>query len=294
MILFIYLQERQIRERSEEYCRQLQSEARSRSSSDLGSSQSLGMSTADSFRLELERLEVEYTEKLNSQQSRYNVELVSLREQLNEGETLKELLQIELAQLREKLDASRLESFTDNEETILELRKRHEREKKMLLDDNRKLISELEMLSESNRRMQAEKMQADSDYEELRTKRQAISQWERQIQEIIQWVSDEKDARGYLQALATKMTEEIDYLKHSGMKISFRFFEYLQIHIINYFLGTLNTNNTDKNWRNRRSQKLDKMELLNLQSSLQSEIQAKAAISEELSRTRAELVASQK
>lgn len=252
------------------------------------------MSTADSFRLELERLEVEYTEKLNSQQSRYNVELVSLREQLNEGETLKELLQIELAQLREKLDASRLESFTDNEETILELRKRHEREKKMLLDDNRKLISELEMLSESNRRMQAEKMQADSDYEELRTKRQAISQWERQIQEIIQWVSDEKDARGYLQALATKMTEEIDYLKHSGMKISFIFFEYLQIHIINYFLGTLNTNNTDKNWRNRRSQKLDKMELLNLQSSLQSEIQAKAAISEELSRTRAELVASQK
>lgn len=36
------------------------------------------------------------------------------------------------------------------------------------------------------------------------------------------------------------------------------------------------------------------MELLNLQSSLQSEIQAKAAISEELSRTRADLVAAQK
>lgn len=36
------------------------------------------------------------------------------------------------------------------------------------------------------------------------------------------------------------------------------------------------------------------MELLNLQSMLQSEIQAKAAISEELSRTRADLVAAQK
>lgn len=58
--------------------------------------------------------------------------------------------------------------------------------------------------------------------------------------------------------------------------------------------GSLNQNTTDKNWRNRRSQKLDKMELLNLQSSLQSEIQAKAAISEELSRTRAELIAAQK
>lgn len=60
------------------------------------------------------------------------------------------------------------------------------------------------------------------------------------------------------------------------------------------FAGSMNQNTTDKNWRNRRSQKLDKMELLNLQSSLQSEIQAKAAISEELSRTRAELIAAQK
>lgn len=49
-----------------------------------------------------------------------------------------------------------------------------------------------------------------------RNKRQAIAQWERQISEIIQWVSDEKDARGYLQALASKMTEELEYLKLSG------------------------------------------------------------------------------
>lgn len=106
-----------------------------------------------------------------------------------------------------------------------------------------------------------------------RSKRQAIAQWERQISEIIQWVSDEKDARGYLQALASKMTDELEYLKMPG---------------------TMHQNASDKNWRNRRSQKLDKMELLNLQSSLQSEIQAKAAISEELSRTRADLVAAQK
>jgi len=30
-------------------------------------------------------------------------------------------------------------------------------------------------------------------------------------------VNDEKDARGYLQALATKMTEELELLKHSGV-----------------------------------------------------------------------------
>ena len=50
----------------------------------------------------------------------------------------------------------------------------------------------------------------------------------------------------------------------------------------------------EKNWRNRRSQKLDKMEILNLQSSLQSEIQAKEAIREELTQTRADFIAMQK
>uniref|UniRef100_A0A182K9D4 non-specific serine/threonine protein kinase n=1 Tax=Anopheles christyi TaxID=43041 RepID=A0A182K9D4_9DIPT len=266
--------ERQQRERSEECYRQLQMEARSRSSSDLGSSNSLGISSSDSIRLEIDRLEVEYSEKINQQQTRYNIEISALRDQLNEADNHREMLQRELQQAREKLDSSRLESLTDSEETILELRKRHDREKKILLDDNRKLITDLEMISESNRRLTAERLQMESEYEDLRNRRQAFSQWERQIAEIIQWVSDEKDARGYLQALATKMTEELEYLKHTG---------------------PLNHNASDnKNWRNRRSQKLDKMELLNLQSSLQNEIQAKAVISEELTRTRTDLVAAQK
>ena len=85
-------------------------------------------------------------------------------------------------------------------------------------------------------------------------------------------VSDEKDARGYLQALASKMTEELEYLKHAGVS---------------------NSNTPpEKNWKNRRSQKLEKMELLNLQSNLQSEIHAKIAINEELSKVRSELEAS--
>lgn len=240
-----------------------QIDSRSRSSSELGSSQSLGLSS-ESFRLEIERMEIEFTEKLNQQQSRYSQEVVALRNQLVELEGHRNLLQNEL-------ERNRNESHNESDDAITELRIRYEREKKMLLEDNRKLIGELEMLSESNRHYQNERIQMEADYEELRSKRQAIAHWEHQISEIIQWVSDEKDARGYLQALATKMTEELEYLKHTGQQ-----------------------NPVDKNWRNRRSQKLDKMELLNLQSSLQSEIQAKASISDELSRTRAELIAAQK
>lgn len=161
--------------------------------------------------------QVQFSEKLNQQQARYNVESASIRDQLLETENQRDILQREMQQLREKMDSSRLESITDSEETIAELRKRHDREMKILMEDNRKLITELDVLSETNRRMQNERMQIESDYEELRSKRQAIHQWERQISEVVQWISDDNDARAYLQALAAKMSEELDYIKHSGI-----------------------------------------------------------------------------
>ncbi|CAH1098455.1 unnamed protein product [Psylliodes chrysocephalus] len=214
--------ERKLRERSEEYCRQMQAESdRLRVRSEHGP-----RDQQDSLRLkaELEKLELQYNESLTQQQARYNMELSSLRDQLHEAETHRELLEREL--------------------------------------------------TESMNRLQTERSNLESEYDQLRSKQEALGQWESQLSEIIQWVSDEKDARAYLQALATKMTEELDYLKHAGVSSV--------------------VSGTDKNWRNRRSQKLDKMELLNLQSSLQSEIQAKQAISEDLSKTREALLAAQK
>ncbi|XP_014282082.1 serine/threonine-protein kinase Genghis Khan isoform X1 [Halyomorpha halys] len=272
--------ERKLRERSEEYCRQLESETeRWRSQrKDLGEvlpSSQAQISTQEISRLksEVERLEVQYKESLGQQQARFSNELSALREQLQEAEATRDHLQREVEIAKEKLDSSRLENITDSEEAISELTRRYDREKILLIEENKKLGLELDTLSDSLARLQAEKRLQDEEYEELRNKKEAIAQWEAQISEIIQWVNDEKDARGYLQALATKMTEELEFLKHSG---------------------TGNVANSDKNWRNRRSQKLEKMELLNLQSSLQSEIQAKTAISEELSKTRSDLIASQK
>lgn len=240
----------------------------SRSNSDLGSSNSIGGLSSETFRLEIERMEIEFTEKLNQQQSRYNQELTILRNQLAESETHRTMIQIELQERTSNLRTDGANN--DTEDIISEMRMRHEREMKMLLEDNKKLIMELEMLSEANRHMQAERMQIENELEDMRNKQQAFAQWESQVSEIIQWVSDEKDARVYLQALATKMTEELEFLKNAGQ------------------------NSAKENWRNRRSQKLDKMELLNLSQNLQSEIQAKTAISDELSRTRVELAAAQK
>ena len=247
--------ERQARERSDEFGRQLQAK---------GSNLNVH---EENLKREIERLEIEKKELLSEQQTRFNHELNILREQMNELDSQKNFMQAELHQMREKLDANRHEIFR-SEETISAIKK----DKQNFIEENSRLLNDIEALNDTVRRLQYDQTQIEGDYEELRSKRQAIANWEQQINEIIQWVSDEKDARTYLQALASKMTEELDVLKGSG---------------------TLHQNQ-DKNWRNRRSQKLEKMELLNLQSSLQSEIHAKAVISDELSRTRADLVAAQK
>ncbi|XP_058807394.1 serine/threonine-protein kinase Genghis Khan isoform X2 [Phymastichus coffea] len=274
--------ERKLRERSEEYCKQMQEETEKirqrQSSNDTSTNHALATQEINRLKSEVENLEVQYNENLNQQQSRFNLEIRGLQEQLLEAETRRELLEREVQLTKEKLENARLENLTDSEETINELNRRHEREKMMIIEENKKLMLELNSVTDSVNRIQSERRQLEDEYEELRNKKEAIAQWEAQITEIIQWVSDEKDARGYLQALATKMTEELEFLKHTGGPGG---------------VGGGSTI-TDKNWRNRRSQKLDKMELLNLQSSLQSEIQAKQAISEELTKTRSDLIAAQK
>ncbi|KAK2086121.1 hypothetical protein P7K49_035546 [Saguinus oedipus] len=80
-----------------------------------------------------------------------------------------------------------------------------------------------------------------------------------------QKVSDEKDARGYLQALASKMTEELEALRNSS----------------------LGTRATDMPWKMRRFAKLDMSARLELQSALDAEIRAKQAIQEELNKVKA-------
>ena len=59
---------------------------------------------------------------------------------------------------------------------------------------------------------------------------------------------------------------------------------YFQFFILNYFVLQMQGQAT---WKNRRSQKLDKMAILDLQSNLQSEIQAKEYIRKELSNAKA-------
>ncbi|XP_061381086.1 serine/threonine-protein kinase Genghis Khan isoform X3 [Danaus plexippus] len=218
---------------------------------------------------DIEALEAQYSESLSQQQARYAAELAALREQLHEGDALRNRLNRELQTSKDKLESRRMEQLNDSED------------KQMLINENRKMAKDLDAMAENGRRWQAERRAMEHELEELRSKRDSMQHWETQIADIIRWVSDEKEARGYLQALATKMTDELDYLKHASAPRPTA-------------SPPAAPPPPGAGWRNRRSQKLDKMEILTLQSSLHSEIQAKQAVGEELSRTRAELLASQR
>ncbi|XP_064292905.1 serine/threonine-protein kinase Genghis Khan isoform X2 [Plodia interpunctella] len=233
--------------------------------------------TADVARLqhEVDTLEAQYKESLAQQQARYNCELAALRDQLQENDAMRTVLNRELLSSKEKLESHRMEQLTDSED------------KQMLINENRKLAKDLDAMAENGRRWQSERRQLEMELEELRVKRDTMQHWETQIAEIIRWVADEKDARGYLQALATKMTEELEYLKLASTPRGAT--------AVSPVSGPNAASNSGTGgWRNRRSQKLDKMEILTLQSSLHSEIQAKQQVGEELTRTRAELLHSQR
>lgn len=264
--------ERKLKEKLENQLRNTENECERIKSSGVGADKHDIESKEVSQRLksELEKLEVDHAEAILKQQQRFNQEQAAYQQRLEDNENEKQILEAELLKVKDKLERSKLDELKESEDVVQELRNLHEREKSLLMEENTKLSVELERSLEISTRLQADRRHLDDEFAELQGKKETVAQWEQQIAEIIQWVSDEKDARGYLQALAGKLTEEMEILKMPDNAAP------------------------EKNWKNRRSQKLDKMEILNLQANLQSEIQAKQEIGKELSKVRAELEASRK
>ncbi|CAH1790920.1 unnamed protein product [Owenia fusiformis] len=266
--------ERKLRERGEMFAQELEQELeimKSRSIGRSGNKTSQDVSQeVNRLKAELERSNVQYEENIAMLQSRHTTEIKSLNGQVQEAETKMQEYIEELNTVHNRLDNISKDSASEYQETINQLNRKHDREKQTLLEDNKKIYSDLESTQRNLEQLEEEKRMMEDEMRDVHDKKDAVAQWEAQITELIQWVSDEKDARGYLQALASKMTEELESLKMSGVPAA------------------------EKTWKNRRSQRLDKMELLNLQSSLKSEIEAKQSISEELTKTKASHIAAEK
>uniref|UniRef100_A0A8C6X022 Serine/threonine-protein kinase MRCK alpha n=1 Tax=Neogobius melanostomus TaxID=47308 RepID=A0A8C6X022_9GOBI len=259
--------ERKLRERNEQYSRQLEEELEGlkqpgpvATSPSADQSQEVGRLRGD-----LEKKTLHFEEELSRREAQHGSELKALKKELRDAESQHLALQKEILVLKDKLDKTRRESQCEREEFETEYKQKYERERVILMDENKKLSSELDKLTSMFEKMSSSNRQLEDEMRELADKKESVAHWEAQITEIIQWVSDEKDARGYLQALATKMTEELEGLRNTS----------------------LGARATDMPWKMRRFAKLDMSARLELQSALDAEIRAKQSIQDELNKVKA-------
>uniref|UniRef100_G3NLJ6 Serine/threonine-protein kinase MRCK alpha n=1 Tax=Gasterosteus aculeatus aculeatus TaxID=481459 RepID=G3NLJ6_GASAC len=262
--------ERKLRERNEQYSRQLEEDLEGLKVKQAGSS--AGPASADQsqevgrLRGDLEKKTLLYEEELARREAQHATELKAARKELRDAEGQQLTLQKEILMLKDKLDKTRRESHSEREEFETESKQKHERERVLLTEENKKLSSELDKLTSMFEKVNGSNRQLEDEMRELADKKESVAHWEAQITEIIQWVSDEKDARGYLQALATKMTEELEGLRNTS----------------------LGARSTDMPWKMRRFAKLDMSARLELQSALDAEIRAKQSIQDELNKVKAD------
>ncbi|XP_064181104.1 serine/threonine-protein kinase MRCK beta isoform X5 [Anguilla rostrata] len=261
--------ERKLREHSESYSKQLESELETLKVKQ-GSGRAAGLSPETQQELskvksELDKKVLFYEEELVRVEASHSTELKNLRKELHDSEGQQLSLHKELLMLKDKLEKSKRERQSEMDEALGTLKDKYERERAMLTEENRKLTGESDKLCTFVDKLTAQNRQLEDELQDLAAKKESVAHWEAQIAEIIQWVSDEKDARGYLQALASKMTEELDSLRSSS----------------------LGSRPMDPLWKVRRSQKLDMSARLELQSALDAEIRAKQLVQEELRKVKA-------
>ncbi|KAM3852259.1 serine/threonine-protein kinase MRCK alpha isoform 4-T4 [Vipera latastei] len=261
--------DRKLRERSEQYSKQLENELEGLKQKQIGWSP--GVSSTEhqqeitKLKADLEKKIVFYEEELSKREVIHSNELKNLKKEFRDAEIQQLALKKEILILKDKLEKTRRESQNEREEFETEFKHKYEREKILLTEENKKLSNELDKLTTMYERLSMSNRQLEEEMRDLADKKESVAHWEAQITEIIQWVSDEKDARGYLQALASKMTEELEALKSSS----------------------LGARATDMPWKMRRFAKLDMSARLELQSALDAEIRAKQAIQEELNKIKA-------
>ncbi|XP_036715296.1 serine/threonine-protein kinase MRCK gamma isoform X19 [Balaenoptera musculus] len=155
-------------------------------------------------------------------------------------------LRQEVAALRVQLEQARGHGPSGKEAAL----RRLQEENQQLSREQQRLVEELEREQQSKQRLEGEQRETESN-------------WEAQIADILSWVNDEKVSRGYLQALATKMAEELESLRNVGTQ-------------------TLPARPLDHQWKARRLQKMEASARLELQSALEAEIRAKQGLQERL------------
>lgn len=255
--------ERTLREHSESFSKQVESELQALKIKQGGRGPGATLEhqqEISKIKSELEKKVLFYEEELVRREASHVLEVKNVKKEVHDSESHQLALQKEILMLKDKLEKSKRERHNEMEEAVGTIKDKYDRERAMLFEENKKVTAENEKLCSFVDKLTAQNRHLEDELQGLAARKEATAHWEAQIAEIIQWVSDEKDARGYLQALASKMTEELEALRSSS----------------------LGSRTLDPLWKVRRSQKLDMSARLELQSALEAEIRAKQLIQEEL------------
>ena len=97
--------------------------------------------------------------------------------------------------LQLKLTRSRNNSMLELDKGLQERSEKFEREKHHLIEHNKQLHQQVDKAEAEKVMMRSNMQELENELKELRENKQLLDQWERQIHDIIQWVSEEKDAR---------------------------------------------------------------------------------------------------
>ncbi|CAI8013836.1 Serine/threonine-protein kinase MRCK beta [Geodia barretti] len=131
-------------------------------------------------------------------------------------ETTNTDLQKENSDLQLKLARSRNQSMRDIDQGLKEKSDKWAKERKAMVDEKKELQAELDKVTTGYEQLKMTKKEQESELSELRHNKELLTQWEQQIADIIQWVSDEKDARAYLKSMAKKLADDVEGLKSTA------------------------------------------------------------------------------
>ena len=78
---------------------------------------------------------------------------------------------------------------------LQERSERFAKEKQQLVEQNKQLRQQLDKAEADNATIRSRRQEQENELKDLRENKLLLDQWEKQIHDIITWISEEKDAR---------------------------------------------------------------------------------------------------
>jgi serine/threonine-protein kinase MRCK len=226
----------------------------------------------DRLEKKVKDLETDQQETLSKMKAQHKNDVSSLQASLDKSEVHNSDLMKECDSLKKKIEDVRRTSMLELDASLNEKNTRFLKEKQTLQAENKKLQDEIEKMTLELSDASHSKVENESELKELRKYKDQLTSWENQIATVIQWMTEEKDARNYLETMASKLTSDVDRIKS----------QYHRMHL------------QKEEWKTLRSQKKEKQDLLDLQLSLQTEVNAKKDIQEKLTKMTKEFTETEK